>query len=163
MRALARTAALRTSLPPRNLVFGPELTAWAAARIPNMRGDPFPDSATAAGVAIEGKLAGVVVFSDWRPHWRTMQVSAVAEDARWMRARDAWDWMFDYAFLDCDIDKLWSVTPASNRRALKFVWGLGFVKEAVLERHFDTEDAIISRLFADDYYAAREKRKARNG
>ena len=112
--------AARAPIVPTQLILGPRdrLVNWAAARIAHMHGQTFPASATAVGVGVDGELAGVIVFSDWRPRFGTMQVSAAAVDARWMRCRAAFDWMWNYAFCECDVTKLWSVTPARNRRAL---------------------------------------------
>lgn len=131
-----------------------ELLAWAAPRIAVMGGAGFPADATAMAVERDdGSIAGVVAFHDWQPLYKTLQVSAVSESAHWMRAREAWRLMFRYAFDYVGAEKLWSATPRQNKRALRFVIGLGFQPEAVLERHFGSDDAVISRLFAHEWSA----------
>lgn len=130
------------------------LLAWAAPRIPEMHGQPFPDAATAMGVEdSNGDVIGVVAFHSWEPWNGTIEVSAVSEDARWLLARKAWAAMFDYAFLTCDVQKIWSRTPRSNVRALRFLKALGFTFEAILPRQFGNDDAVISHRFRNEYYA----------
>jgi RimJ/RimL family protein N-acetyltransferase len=129
------------------------LLAWAAPRIPELHGQPFPDAAQAMGVESEaGDILGVVAFHSWEPWNGTIEVSAVSEDARWLLARKAWAAMFDYAFLACNTQKIWSRTPAKNERALRFLKALGFTREAVLPRQFGDDDAVISSKFRERHY-----------
>lgn len=129
------------------------LLAWAAPRIPEMHGQPFADNATAMGVESDaGDVLGVVAFHSWEPWNGTIEVSAVSEDARWLLARKAWAAMFDYAFVACDCQKIWSRTPRRNARALRFLKALGFTFEAVLPRQFGDDDAVISHRFREEYY-----------
>jgi RimJ/RimL family protein N-acetyltransferase len=131
-----------------------ELLAWGAPRIAIMGGAEFPADATAMGIERQdGSIAGVVAFHDWQPSYRTLQVSAVSESAHWLRARAAWSLMFRYAFEHVGAAKIWSATPRSNTRAMRLVIGLGLRPEAVLERHFGRDDAVISRMFADEWSA----------
>jgi hypothetical protein len=136
----------------------PELVEWAGARIPSMAvvGVQFAANAQAIGVAADdGNILGAVVFHDWAPRYRTIAVSAAAEDPRWLRCREAIAQMWRYAWDLCGVDKIWSATPAKNARALKFVWGLGFKKEAVLERHLGDDDLVISRILRTEWEAQR--------
>ena len=130
-----------------------EIVAWAARQITLMHGRPFPEPASAIGVEnARGEIVGAVVFHDHHPYYRTIQVSAVSIDPRWMQARDAFREMFRYCFEVCGVDKIYSLTPRSNERALRFVWGLGFKAEAILTRQFGDEDAVLSSCFRWDYY-----------
>lgn len=130
-----------------------DLVAWAAERIPELHGMGFPDATTAIGVADDaGRVLGVVCFHSYEPWNRTIEVSAVSEDARWMLARQAWAMMFDYAFLGCGVDKIWSRTPARNERALRFLKAVGFKREAVLPHQFGDDAAVISAKYKWDHY-----------
>jgi RimJ/RimL family protein N-acetyltransferase len=128
-----------------------DLVMWAAERIENMGGAPFSDGARAIGVeSDDGRMLGVVVFSDYYPQYGTMQVSFAADDPRWLRARGAIETMHRYAFETCGVHKLWSLTPVENARALRaVVRGFGFTPEAVLEHQFGVgRHAMLSRKFA---------------
>jgi RimJ/RimL family protein N-acetyltransferase len=72
-----------------------------------------------------------------------------------MRARAAFDLMWRYCWDVCKVDKVWSATPSKNVRALRFVQGLGFTREAVLERQFGDDDAVISRMFREEWMKAK--------
>lgn len=129
-----------------------EAMAWAAARIPEMHGRPFPDGRACAFVR-DGEIVGVVAFHDFQPEYRTIQVSAVSEDARWTLARSCWAEAWDYAFKTCGCDKVWTLTPHDNIRALRFVRALGFTAEAILEHQFGPgRHAVFSRRYSWDHY-----------
>lgn len=131
-----------------------DLLLWAAPRIAEMHGQPFPETAKAIGIETDdGTLLGVVAFHSWEPWNRTIEVSAVSVSPRWMLAKAAWRQMFDYAFNGCGVDKIWSRTPRKNERALRFLRALGFKYEAILHRQFGPDDAVISRIFREEYYA----------
>lgn len=127
---------------------------WAAERITYMHGEHFPDNARAVAFRnIEGKRVGVVVFHDWQPHYKTMQVSAIAEDAGWLKARGCWRDAFDYIFKTCGVSKVWSMTPHTDDRALRFVRALGFLPEATLRDQFGPGlHGVLSAKFAMDHY-----------
>jgi len=131
----------------------PKIVAWAAAHIPGMMGRSFSDDATAIGIEREdGELAGAIVFHQWQPEHGTVQVSAAATDPRWLRARAAIATCYEYGFRGLGCHKLWSATPATNKRALRFVIGMGFTPEALLYKHYGATDVVISRLFVWEYY-----------
>lgn len=130
-----------------------EMVEWAAQRIPELHGAGFPEAATAIGIEDSaGRVLGVVAFHSYEPWNRTIEVSAVSEDPRWMRCRTGWAQMFSYAFDVCGVDKIWSRTPARNERALRFLKAVGFRREAVLLRHFGDDDAVISCKFKEEHY-----------
>lgn len=129
------------------------LVAWAAARIPELHGRPFLDTMTAMGVeSAKGDLMGVVVFHNWEPESGTMQVSAAADDARWLLARKAVAEMRRYVFITCDCQKIWSITPRKNVRALRVVKAFGLTPEAILKRQLGDDDAVISGQFREQVY-----------
>ena len=130
-----------------------EMVRWAAGRIPELHGQGFPDGTRGIGIEDEsGRILGVVCFHSYEPWNRTIEVSAVAEDARWLMARGAWATMFDYAYEGCGVDKIWSRTPAKNARALRFLKALGFEREAVLPRQFGDDAAVISAKYRERHY-----------
>lgn len=128
--------------------------SWAADRIPYMHGEPFPDNARAVSFYREdGKRAGVVAFHDWQPNYKTMQVSAIAEDAGWLKARKCWAKAFDYVFVTCGVNKVWSMTPHTDDRAIRFVRALGFLPEAILQDQFGPGlHGVLSAKWARDHY-----------
>jgi len=100
----------------------------------------------------EGRVLGVVMFSNWEPWFGTIECSAAADDARWLLAREAIAKMYDYAFLACGCQKIWSRTPLRNERALRLVKALGLKYEARLPRQFGDDDAVVSARYVEEYY-----------
>lgn len=130
-----------------------ELVAWACERIPELHGRGFLETKTGMGVEnAAGEVIGVVVFHNWDPEAGTMQVSAAADDARWLLAREAIRIMRHYVFIDCNCQKIWSITPMKNRRGLRLVRALGLTPEAVLKRQLAGDDAVISRQYREEVY-----------
>lgn len=128
------------------LIHGPHLTeelaAWAAARIPHVGAEGF-GPCWAVGVARRiagGKrdLAAVVVLHDWQPGLGTVQLSAAAVTPLWA-TRDVIGRILGVAFrgkLGAPVRKVWTATPHTNERAIKFNVGVGFVREGVLRQHY---------------------------
>lgn len=138
MNAMAPTAIFPPGLP---LVHGPRLTSeladWAARRIPHVGADGF-GPCWAVGVARRRALAAVVVLHDFQPGLGTVQLSAAAETPRWA-TRHVVGAILGAAFLGrlgAPVRRVWTATPHTNERALRFNLGIGFVKEATLREHY---------------------------
>lgn len=132
-----------------------ELVAWAAERLKAANGAPV--DASAMGVEdSEGRILGVVMFTNWEPWFGTIECSAAADDARWLLAREAINRMWAYAFETCGVQKVWARTPLKNKRALRMVKALGMTFEAKLPRQFGNDDAIISHRFREEWTHGRQ-------
>lgn len=134
-----------------------EICAWALGYMPGMFGRPFEDNATAIGVEGDNGLMGAVVFHQWQPDYGTIQASTAANDARWLRCRALQDAIFRYAFVVCKCHKVWAATPRRNERALRMLKVFGMQPEAILEKHFIDDDAVISRRFVWEWDSEQTK------
>jgi len=140
-----------------NLVYGlnMEVAQWTSAHIPHMAGVPFGPG-VAIGVENGGKLIAGIVFHDWQPRFKTMQVSMAATDPKWA-ARGVILKILSYPFDEVKVEKLWAAMPYKNERAIRFNTGIGFVREGTLSRHFGTDHAVIARMFRKDYERLKDK------
>lgn len=130
-----------------------EWLAWGAARIPEFHGQPFADGSLAVGVKDDqGNRLGMVAFTNFDPHTRCIEVCAVGVDPRWVLCRKAIGMVFDHAFNRLGCVRVWSRTPRKNDRALRLVRAFGMKYEAILERQFGDDDAVISRIFPWEFY-----------
>ena len=111
-----------------------QLSLWAGERIPAV-GDLGFGECQAAGVLRRGALAAAVIFHEWQPRARTLQLSMAADTPQWA-TRDVIRGLFRYAFCDAGAHKLWTAMPAANERAIRFNLGVGFKREATLRHHF---------------------------
>ena len=134
-----------------NLLCGHDasVAAWVSARIPYAYGERF-ETSVAIGVIDGQDLIAGVVYHDWNPNYRTMQVSMAASSARWAR-RGVIRALLSYPFEQAGAQKLWAMMAASNERALRFNLGIGFKREAVLARHFGADHAVVTRMFQRDF------------
>jgi RimJ/RimL family protein N-acetyltransferase len=107
-----------------------EVARWVAARIPHMQGGDF-GPCVGVGVVRGNRLAAGVVWHDYQPALGTMQASVSADDPRWAYPATLRE-IFRYPFGQLGLRKIWAILPHTNDRALRFVLGVGFVREAVL-------------------------------
>jgi RimJ/RimL family protein N-acetyltransferase len=89
-------------------------------------------------VVRDAGLAAVVVFHDWQADLGTVQLSAAADTPRWA-TRQVVGAILGAAFLGrlgAPVRRVWTATPSTNERAIRFNQGMGFTKEAVLRHHY---------------------------
>ena len=83
--------------------------------------------------SIEKPLAGAV-FSDWNAECKRIEFSAAADDPRAFSTRIMFQ-IGNYVFGQLNVFRCWSRTSIDNRRARKFLKGIGFTEEAT-EAHW---------------------------
>ena len=105
---------------------------WVVDRIPYV--DDFGPS-VALGVVSNNRLICGVVYNDYYPQYRTMQVSIAADSPMWAR-RGNIAGLLAYPFLQLDINLLWTSTPVFNVKALKANRHIGFRYETTLEDRY---------------------------
>jgi RimJ/RimL family protein N-acetyltransferase len=132
---------------------------WVARRIPLMEGTlGFEDKAVSFGVLSDaGAPLGGVVFTDWQPAYRSIQVSFASASPRWLTPRLTTA-ILDYPFSQLACQRITSVTPSQAASALRFLNRFGFVREGLIRRGFGTDDAIISGLLAEEWAGHRFNR-----
>lgn len=124
-----------------------EISKWVADKIQHVT--EFGPCA-ALGVASGDRFYAGIVFHDYQPECKTIQLSMAAESPRWA-SRKIIKELLAYPFLQLGVQKVWTATPHTNERAIKFNKGIGFKQEAVLARHFGDRHAVICRMFKRDY------------
>lgn len=118
------------------------VAAYVAARIPHAS-EGF-GACAALGVVRGSALVGGIVYHNWRG--RDIEVSAAFDRADWARPA-VLRRLFAYPFEQLGCARMTAVTGAKNRRARRFLAGLGFVREGIARQALaDDEDAIIFGL-----------------
>lgn len=117
------------------LIYGHDaaVAEWVAARIPHVGVAGF-GPCVAVGVVRNGALAAGVVWHDWQPAAGTIQASVAADTPRWATQRTLRE-VFAYPFRQLGARKVWASVPHTNTRAIRFNYGVGFRREAVLSEH----------------------------
>lgn len=142
------------------LVYGHSeaLAAWAAERIPHMRGGDFgPCQAIgiAAGLDPKDRLYGVVVFHDYQAGCGTIQVSAAATSPKWANI-PLLKGILRYPFVQLNCFKMWVAIPHRNERAIRINKGLGLRQDGILRHHFGKgSHAVIMSLLKPEWLAGR--------
>jgi len=131
------------------------VAAWVAARIPQMQGaDDFGPCAAIGIVAGDGRALGGVVFSNWQPRFRSIEVSFASDSARWL-TRGLIRRILAYPFDQLGCARLTAITPRKARAARAFLDRFGFKREGVIRRGFGDDDAIVSGLLKREWERSR--------
>lgn len=126
---------------------------WVACHIPGLEsvvastphGEAFGPS-TAIGVINEqGLIVGGVVYHNWQPTYRSIELSFAATDPKWL-TQDILSALLRYPFVELDCQRITGFTPKKSRRARRFLDRFGFKREGCVEKGFGSDDAIISGL-----------------
>lgn len=133
------------------------LRKWAQDRIPHLFGVDLPPCQI-AGVVRHERMVAAVAFYDLktvRDGWRTLQVSAAADSARWARP-SVLRAVFQYAFGQAGADVLQAGTPHTNMATIKFLRHLGFKPDGVLRhRYGDNLHAAIFSMTRHEWSRSR--------
>lgn len=128
----------------RWFVFGQDqaVTQWVTQRIPHA--DTFLLS-TAIGLAEDDKLIAGVVYHNYLAKYGNIELSMAADSPRWATP-EALKVFLSYPFKQLRCRRVTTCTPASNKRALRFNYGIGFQKEGVIRQGYGKEDMVICGL-----------------
>jgi hypothetical protein len=131
---------------------------WVARRIPGMApavannppGRAF-GAATAIGVVDgEGCLRGGVIYHNYRPEFRTIELGFASAHRRWL-TRSLINGLLAYPFDQLGCQRVTGVTPKRYKDARRFLDKFGFKREGVVRRGFGDDDAIISGLLRSEW------------
>lgn len=126
-----------------------EVAEWVALQIPEAN-HGF-QQATAIGVVSEGKLIAGVVYNEWQPDYKTLQLSIAATSPMWAR-KEVISGLLAYPFYQLDVYKCWMTVPSDNEASLRMTTKVGFVKEGIMAHQYGKKrHAVIKRMFKPDY------------
>ena len=100
-----------------------EVSEWVSQQIPEAN-NGFKE-ATAIGVISQGKLIAGVVYNEWQPEYKTMQLSIAAVNPMWAR-KEVIRGLLAYPFCQVDVFKCWLTIPSDNEESLKMTDHVGF-------------------------------------
>ncbi len=113
-----------------------------------------PDFGKFVGIGIlrsDGSLAAGVVFSDWQPECRRIELSGAVDDPRAISTQ-AIVAIGNYVFGQLSVHRVWAKTSKDNRRALKLLEQLGFIREGTLAGFYGPEKhAVMLRVLEPEW------------
>lgn len=128
--------------------------AWVARRIPHMHGLGFA-AFTAIGVEDEaGVPLGGVVFTEYRPVFRSLEMACAADTPRWLN-RSIVRLILNYPFGQLNCVRVTAVLARKDKHTRGFVEKLGFRCEGVVRKGILTDDAVIYGLLRDEWMRSR--------
>ncbi len=131
------------------MIFGADeyLAAWVGALMPTPHTSFAP--CTAIGSEVDGKLAGAVVYHDYQPGCRSIQMSLAAVNKRWL-SKTAIKTYFWYPFEQLKCERVTVIVASKNKPSRSLAEGVGFLQEGVVRKGFGSDDAIIYGMLKDE-------------
>lgn len=99
------------------------------SRLAPMRHADFSDNDRGLRVKDGRRTVMAFVFSDYRPHFGTVEMSAVGLHS-WALGTDIVAALADYAYRQLRCNRVWARTSSTNDRAKGLLKQFGFVREA---------------------------------
>ena len=103
----------------------------------------------AIGVVRNAELVGGVVFHNFCPEDRDIEVSLAFRNSRWALPRTLRA-LFTYPFETLDCIRISCRVSAKNEQALRFTEGLGWVREGLRRKAHRGEDQVIFGMLRDE-------------
>lgn len=119
-------------------------------------GDETFGECVCMGVEIDGMPAGAVVYHDYNPRAGVIEMSAAADDKRWL-SRDVLREMFDYPFKGLRVQMVVTRVSADARQKHlhRIFWAYGFKSQCIPRLFGRFEDGLLFRLTDDDWEASK--------
>lgn len=125
--------------------------AWVEERIPEVRGIGFENAKGIGVLSTSGNLICGVVYDQWKPEFKTMQLTIAADHPQWARKEIIRD-LLSYPFIQLNIFKSWVAIPSDNEKSLKTVTHIGFTYDGTLQHQYgEGRHAIIGRMLKPDF------------
>lgn len=125
--------------------------SFVAQRIPHVMLSSAFGAYSAVGVVDEtDRLVGGVVFTNYQPDCKSIELSAAADDHRWL-TRPVIGEILSYPFHQLGCQRLTAVTPRKAASARRFLEKFGFRREGLVRLGFGSDDAIITGLLRKEW------------
>ncbi len=99
----------------------------------------------------DGVLVAGVVFSDWHADSRRIELSGATDDVRAFSTQTLRS-LGEYVFGQLNAYRCWAKTSTENRRALRLLEGIGFIREGTLASFYGpNRHAVILRVTAPEW------------
>lgn len=106
-----------------------------------------PETGRTIAVVEDGKILGAVVADRFTKSG--CELSIASDEPRFL-TKGFIKFIFNYVFNTCGIIRITTLVKEHNKRSLKLMDGIGFVKEAVLKKGYGDQDAVLFRMLKDE-------------
>lgn len=139
------------------LIYGADeaIAIWVGTQIshaPDFHMRRAPDGGKlfhAIGVSDGDKIIAGVVFHNYYPMYRNIELSMAALSPVWAKPAIIGE-LLHYPFIQLDCGRVTTLTPANNKRALRFNEHLGFIREGLVRKGYGDEDMIVCGMLSNE-------------
>ena len=138
------------------LIYGHDeaVARWVVDRVDHM---DVPREYAAIGVARDGELIAGVIYHNFIPDYRGLEISMASSSPRWATRRTIRA-LLSYPFEQLGCRWVLTCTPHKNEAALRVNRALGFVQRGVLPDFYDAKKhAVLMTMPARGYARLFEK------
>ena len=145
----------RTIRPMPELLYDcdKQVADWVAERIPDVAEayNSFGDCRAIGVLSDRKQIICGVIFHDYAPVAKTMQLSIAASNPMWAR-KETIKQLLSYPFEQLNLFKCWITIAHDNLISLRMTEHIGFRYEATMMHQFGKDrHAILKRMFKPNY------------
>lgn len=123
---------------------------FVSDRIPSMYGRPF-GRCTAIGIVEGTEMIAGLVYHNWRPEARVIEISAAALPGRNWMTRETIRQMYEYPFRELNCQMVYMHTSEHNERVLRILSALGHAFVRIPRLLGPDEDSIVCTLTIEQW------------
>jgi len=139
------------------LVYGADeaVAIWVSSQIPGIADFHTRRDAEgnrlfhSIGVSDGDKLVAGVVYHNYYPEARAIEISMAAITPIWAK-KEIIAGLLHYPFVTLDCQRITTLTPANNKRALRFNEHIGFKREGLVRRGYGHDDMVVNGLLIEE-------------
>lgn len=129
----------------------PIIGDWVSRRASNTGEIGFSGAYEAIGVIDGNEIIAGFVFHDWNPVYKTIHITLAAHTPRWGTRRNI-EGILRYPFIELGVQRITVTINENNHASLRLAEGVGFKREAVLEKAAgEYGNIIVLRLFISEW------------
>jgi len=133
-----------------SLLVDKRIIEWVANRIHTASDNDWrKQNAEALGIVYKGELIAGVIYHNYFPCYKNIELSMAATSPKWAQ-RTSIRALLDYPFNQLGVQRVTTLTPKKNQRAIKFNLGIGFQIEGDMRQGYGDDDMIIAGLLRKD-------------
>lgn len=128
---------------------------WVSLRTSNNGELGFSGNFNAIAVVHSDRLLAGFVYHDWNPLYQTIHMTLASDTPRWA-SRRVIEGLLRYPFEELKVQRITVTINENNAASLRLAEGVGFKREAVIERGAGQfGNIIVLRLFVEEWRAGK--------
>ena len=136
----------------------PIIGRWVRERTTSTGEIGFDGAYNAIGVVHKNEIVAGFIYHDWNPTYKTIQMTLAANTPRWGTRRII-EGLLHYPFVELGVQRITVLVNEKNHASLRLAEGVGFKREAVLEKAAgEYGNILVLRLFISEWLSGKFNR-----